>query len=120
MSRTEDEPDDKGAPVQQADPPKPIPLEDWYLVRTKDGKAGWVLSRMVSMAIPDEVAQYAEGHRITSYFSLGKVDDDGVQKTTGSGRPSKRDRSNMSSTASVFSSGAAVTIAMRPRTSSAT
>jgi hypothetical protein len=80
MSRTEDEPDEKGAAVQQADPPKPIPLEDWYLVRTKDGKAGWVLSRMVSMAIPDEVAQYAEGHRITSYFSLGKVDDDGLQK----------------------------------------
>jgi hypothetical protein len=26
------------------------------------------------MAIPDEVAQYAEGKRITSYFSLGKID----------------------------------------------
>ncbi len=82
MSRTEDEPEEKsGASAkEQAEPPKPIPLEDWYLVRTKDGKAGWVLSRMVSMAIPDEVAQYAEGHRITSYFSLGKVDDDGTLK----------------------------------------
>jgi len=62
------------------EPSKPIPLEDWYLVRTPEGKAGWVLSRMVSMSIPDEVAQYAEGHRITSYFSLGKVNDDGTMK----------------------------------------
>lgn len=67
-------------PAKPAEPPKPVPEEDWYLVRTKDGKAGWVLSRMVSMAIPDEVAQYAEGHRITSYFSLGTVNDDGAMK----------------------------------------
>jgi hypothetical protein len=33
------------------------------------------------MAIPDEVAQYAEGHRITSYFPLGSVDDGGEKKT---------------------------------------
>ncbi len=81
MSRTVEQPADH--PPQRANPveqPKPIPLEDWYLVRTKDGKAGWVMARMVSMAIPDDVAQYAEGHRITSYFSLGKVDDDGAQK----------------------------------------
>ncbi len=50
-------------------------LDDWSLVRTGDGKAGWVLSRMLTMAIPDEVAQYAEGHRITSYLSLGEVKD---------------------------------------------
>ena len=34
-------------------------MEDWNLIRTKDGKAGWVLSRMLVMAIPDEVAQYS-------------------------------------------------------------
>lgn len=28
------------------------------------------------MAIPDDVAQYAEGHRITSYFQMGDVQDD--------------------------------------------
>src|SRR5262249_1428773 len=32
--------------------------------------------------IPDEVAQYAEGRRIVSYFSLGKTDDEGVKKDT--------------------------------------
>ena len=56
------------------------PMEDWSLIRTKDGKAGWVLTRMLVMAIPDEVAQYAEGARITSYFPLATVDDDGVKK----------------------------------------
>jgi hypothetical protein len=50
-----------------------IPLDDWDLVRTKDGKVGWVLARMLTMSIPDEVAQYAEGHRITAYVPLGDV-----------------------------------------------
>ncbi len=54
---------------------KPIPLDDWSLVRNKEGKVGWVLSRMLTMSIPDEVAQYAEGHRITSYLPLGDVKD---------------------------------------------
>ncbi len=56
-------------------PPPPIPLDDWSLVRTPEGKAGWVLSRMLFMAVPDEVAQYAEGHRITAYLPLGEVKD---------------------------------------------
>jgi SH3-like domain-containing protein len=55
--------------------PKPVPIDDWSLIRTKDGKVGWVLSRMLQMSIPDEVAQYAEGHRITAYVSLGDVHD---------------------------------------------
>jgi len=55
--------------------PPPPALDDWNLVRTRDGKAGWVLARMLFMAIPDDVAQYAEGHRITSYFALGEVKD---------------------------------------------
>jgi hypothetical protein len=84
-------------PVQAPPPPPPepeekvrkkrrkpeapkIPMEDWYLVRAGDGKAGWVLARMVNLAIPDEVAQYSEGARITSYFALGDVYDDGQKK----------------------------------------
>jgi hypothetical protein len=50
-------------------------MEDWSLVRTKDGKAGWALTRMLTMSIPDEVAQYAEGNRIAAYFSLGTIED---------------------------------------------
>jgi Bacterial SH3 domain len=62
------------------EPAAPVPMDDWSLVRTKDGKAGWVLTRMLVMAIPDDVAQYAEGHRITSFFPLGEVHDGDVTK----------------------------------------
>jgi hypothetical protein len=55
--------------------PPPAPLDDWNLVRTKDGKVGWVLARMLYMAVPDDVAQYAEGNRITAYMPIGDVDD---------------------------------------------
>ena len=55
---------------------EPVILEDWSLVRTKDNQCGWVLSRNLVMSIPDEVAQYAEGKRISSYFDLGVVPDD--------------------------------------------
>ncbi len=68
------------APPVPAATVAPVKMEDWSLVRTKDGKAGWVLSRMLNMTIPDEVAQYSEGHRITSYFPLASVMDDGVEK----------------------------------------
>ena len=61
-----------GEPVA-AEPVKAVPADDWYLVRTRDGKAGWVLARQITLSIPDEVAQYAEGHVITGYLSLGKV-----------------------------------------------
>jgi hypothetical protein len=53
----------------------PQPTEDWSLVRMPDGNAGWVLSRMLFMAVPDEIAQYAEGHRITAYLALGETKD---------------------------------------------
>ena len=57
-------------------PAASVHMDDWTLIRTKDGQAGWVLSRMLAMSIPDDVAQYAEGRRITSYFPMGKVQDD--------------------------------------------
>ncbi len=83
MSKTNlpDEPDDKSDKGDENDQPKkPVIFEDWSLVRSKDGKAGWVLSRMLQMSIPDEVAQYSEGARITSYFPLAEVDDGGEKK----------------------------------------
>jgi hypothetical protein len=56
------------------------PRDDWTLIRNAGGRTGWVLTNRVYLSIPDEVAQYAEGHRITSYFSIGKVLDNGEQK----------------------------------------
>jgi SH3-like domain-containing protein len=65
-----------------ANPGPAAPTDDWSLVRASDGQSGWVLTRRLRMAIPDEVAQYAEGHRIVSYFSLGSVRDGDRQKDT--------------------------------------
>ncbi len=58
----------------------PAAKDDWTLIRTKEGESGWALTRRLYLAIPDEVAQYAEGHRITSYFSLGKISDGDLKK----------------------------------------
>jgi hypothetical protein len=66
---------------QPLDPPDfPGGADAWALVRLPDGRAGWTISQPLVMAIPDEVAQYSEGHQITSYFSLGEVTDGGVRK----------------------------------------
>jgi uncharacterized protein YgiM (DUF1202 family) len=56
----------------------PVAQDDWTLIRTTSGQSGWVLTSRVYMSIPDEVAQYAEGHRIMSYFSIGTVEDRGA------------------------------------------
>jgi SH3-like domain-containing protein len=65
----------------QTPPAKAAPRVDgWSLIRAPGGQAGWVLTRLVSMAIPDEVAQYAEGKRIVSYFSLGEISDGDEKK----------------------------------------
>jgi uncharacterized protein YgiM (DUF1202 family) len=58
------------------EPSKPVVMEDWTLVRTKANDVGWVLTRNLMMSIPDEVAQYAEGKHITSFFDLGAVTDE--------------------------------------------
>ena len=60
---------------------KPVPQDDWALVRTASGESGWVLAGRLVMAIPDEVAQYAERKRITSYFPLEEVRDGDARKS---------------------------------------
>ena len=69
------------ADAEQLPPQKLAPRVDgWSLIRAPAGQSGWVLTRLVSMAIPDEVAQYAEGKRIVSYFPLGEVQDGDLTK----------------------------------------
>ena len=77
LALSQSAPPDPGMDDKKEKEEKPVPNDDWSFVRTKDGKAGWVLTRMLTMSIPDEVAQYAEGHRITSYFPLADVQDEG-------------------------------------------
>jgi hypothetical protein len=74
MSQTDSAPPDDDAAAEAAEKPA-AKIDLWSLVRTPQGLAGWALTRMLTMAIPDEVAQYAEGHRIVSYFPLGEVAD---------------------------------------------
>ncbi|MCZ2152533.1 MAG: hypothetical protein LC114_01320 [Bryobacterales bacterium] len=51
--------------------------ELWTLVRNKQGLAGWALQARLVAAIPESVAQYSEGARITSYFALAPADSNG-------------------------------------------
>jgi SH3-like domain-containing protein len=53
---------------------KPI-VEDWWLVRDSHDRVGWVLSRLIDLDVPLEVAQYAEGQRIVAFFVLDEVHD---------------------------------------------
>jgi len=57
-------------------PSKPTALlEDWWLIRDPDNHVGWVLSRMVDLDVPLEIAQYAEGQRPVAFFVLNQVAD---------------------------------------------
>jgi hypothetical protein len=69
-----------GAQPASATSAPPVQLDDWSLIRNAAGQSGWVLTRRLTMAIPDEVAQYAEGRRITSYFPLGETRDGKIVK----------------------------------------
>jgi SH3-like domain-containing protein len=77
-----DQPDEAAPAEEEIDEKMPAPVDEWSLIRTASGQSGWVLTRRLVMAIPDEVAQYAEGHRIVSYFPLGEVRDGDERKTT--------------------------------------
>jgi hypothetical protein len=77
LSRT---PADEAEETAAAAEAPPVKVDGWSLVRTQTGQCGWVLTRLLSMAIPDEVAQYAEGKRIVSYFALGDIADGDERK----------------------------------------
>ena len=74
---------EKSGVVQAASPlakkekePAGPPLEDWWLIRDSQGRAGWVLARMVDLDVPLEIAQYAEGQRFIAFFTLNAVQDE--------------------------------------------
>jgi len=65
--------------IIEEEPGKPVdarPMDDLSLIRNKDGRVGWVISNAIFLEVPDDVAQYAEGQRITSYFPFGEVMDE--------------------------------------------
>ena len=115
----EREPEPDPLPSKEKEGAEPVMPEDWTLVRNKAGESGWVLTRLIFLAIPDEVAQYAEGKRITSYFSLGKVQDDDKVKDIWLWTTANSGIHDYDLIAFGCLSGVCITIAMRRRTSNA-
>jgi SH3-like domain-containing protein len=62
------------APPDSAAASNPV-MEDWWLVRDSHNRVGWVLSRMIDVDVPLDIAQYAEGQRIVAFFVLDQVQD---------------------------------------------
>jgi len=60
--------------AQDKKKPGPV-IEDWWLVRDSHNRVGWVLSRMIDLDVPLDIAQYAEGRRIVAFFVLNQVQD---------------------------------------------
>ncbi len=52
------------------------PREAWYLVRAGE-RAGWVLGRLVSLQIPEEISHYAQSFNLVAWQVLNTVDDNG-------------------------------------------
>jgi hypothetical protein len=61
--------------AEEAAPPAPPAMDDWWLVRDSKGEAGWVYSRLMDVDAPDTLVRYSEGQRIVGAYILTKVYD---------------------------------------------
>lgn len=76
-SKKTKEPEKKEKPDPNAPPyvPPGPPMEDWWLVRGSQGQTGWVLSRMMDIVIPREIAGMAGTQRYVAAYKLSTMSD---------------------------------------------
>lgn len=55
--------------------PSGPPMQDWWLIRGPQGQMGWVLSRMMDINIPQELAGLAGSQRYVAAYKIATVDD---------------------------------------------
>lgn len=75
LTKKEEEKKKKKDPNAPPYVPVGPPMEDWWLVRGPQGQTGWVLSRMMDIDIPQEIAGLAENQRYVAAYKLRTVDD---------------------------------------------
>ncbi|HTV06110.1 MAG TPA: SH3 domain-containing protein [Acidobacteriaceae bacterium] len=63
--------------------PSGPPMEDWWLVRGPKGQTGWVLSRMMDVVIPQELAGLAGDQRYVAAYQIRTVNDPGSRFPNG-------------------------------------
>jgi SH3-like domain-containing protein len=65
---------------EEAPPPTPVPMEDWWLARDSKGHSGWLLSRMIDVDAPDTLTRYSEGQKFVGAYVLATVYDPGAEQ----------------------------------------
>ena len=58
-----------------AEPPPPVPMEDWWLVRDAQGHTGWMLGSRLYVDVPDVIEQYGEGQDFVGAWKIATIDD---------------------------------------------